>query len=283
MRFYDKDGNLLSERDVRLKADIKPGEVHSFEIEVKSEVTSETIKLHNTPLSQLKITWEPTMVRYEKNNREIEINNAEEFTVKNIDDSFIGQSSQEKDDAITKDGLEIAINIFKNGECGANGYSAEVGEALEYIAFILHNNCAENYYGEHFKTIYTAAESFDKQGAYGQACWLYDVLGYYGYGECIAKRDRCSDMWFLNEALESISKQDDSDSNLWSKIGYSLDTISGLLYNSDYAETISELVYIEAIKYKEGGQCNKAYYLFEQLYYVGYKDAYQQMLECQTN
>lgn len=281
MRYYNASGKLLHESNVWLTGNLESKKDYNYELEIEQDPTEETTELHNTPLSELKITWELTKVTYE-NNEVKEYTSGKEHTIHEAGTSSKEQTSQDKEDLVAKNQLESALNVFEKGEDNANGFSAEVEEARNTVLTLLSNDCSGDYFGKHFETVYAAAQLYEEKGLYGKAYWLYDALGYYNYEETAAMAERCNDKWFLKQSLKTITDADDGSSYLRMNISSSLDTISQLYYTSNFAEQIKQIVYSEAAKFKENGEYHKAYYLFEGLADIGYQDSVQQCEDCKN-
>ena len=281
MRYYSANGKLLHESNVWLTGNLESGKDYNYELEIEQDPTAETTELHNTPLSELKITWELTSVTYE-NNSVKEYTSGKAYTIHESGTSSQEQSSQEKEDLAAQNQVETALNVFENGEDNANGISVELDEARNTIFTLLGNDCGGGYFGKHFETVYAAAQAYEEKGFYGKAYWLYDVLSYYNYEETLGMAERCYDKWFLKQALRTIIDADDNNPNLRMNISTSLDTITQLYYTSNFAEPFKQIVYDEAIKLKQNGEYHKAYYLFEELANIGFLDSVQKRDECKN-
>ncbi len=277
IRFYNEKNELLTESDAWLTGIIESDNNYTYEFEVKENATEETFELHNTPLHKLKITWEFTKVIYE-NGKEKEYTSGKEIVINEITESPDKLSSQEIEDSK----LDSALKVFETTEeDNANGFSVELEEARNTILSLLGNDCTDSYFGENFEKVYAAAQNYEEQELYGKAYWLYDVLGYYGYEETVTLANKCYDLWFVKSSLKSIAEKDDNDPNFRISVSGSLDTITQSYYMSDFAELIKEIVYNEAVKFKQQGQYHKAYYLFEELTNVGYQDSAKQLEMCE--
>lgn len=123
---------------------------------------------------------------------------------------------------------------------------------------------------------------------------LYDRMAWAAYDtrHCNSKEEaemykklgfdhRSLDAYLLFDSLHKINEEDDNNPDLGILITTSLTTIEEL-YHSTWAEIIKQIVYDKTIKYKQEGQYHKAYYLFEGLYHIEYKDSGLQMEDCKT-
>lgn len=186
IRFYNADGALLRESDVWLTGSLESKKSYDYELKIQENATAETIELHRTPLSKLKITWELTKVTY---------NNGENKEYKNSKEKVISDlsSNNNKDDEVggkLREKFNTMLSAFEDADVYSETYVQDLNIGVDSLNSLWYD--IENY-DVLLAEMYNAAVKYQNEKSYEKAYYLFSCLELNSYKDSSQRSDECYD------------------------------------------------------------------------------------------